>query len=259
VPADAARSEDRVPDLSTSVLLFLAGCVSWTISTFSGGAGSVILLATVTHLIRVRQVAPVVTLASLMASPARIAVSWRLVQWRVVRWYLPGAMAGAVLGGWLLSRARADWLTLIVGVFLVGSALSYRPSRGTRSFTMPLPVFVPVSVIVGLVSGLIGASSLISLPFYLNYGLTKERLIATGSVHSLFIQLTKIATYASLGTLGSRSLVEGVLAGAGAVIAILATRRWLDNMREVWFRRLAVALMLTSGAAMLWDSRHLLL
>jgi hypothetical protein len=41
----------------------------WTVSTFSGGAGSVVLLATVTHLIRVTQIAPVVTLASLMASP----------------------------------------------------------------------------------------------------------------------------------------------------------------------------------------------
>src|SRR5579862_3061263 len=103
-----------MPVLLTPALLFIAGCASWTISTFSGGAGSVVLLATVTHLIRVTQVAPVVTLASLMASPARIAVSWRLVEWRVVRWYLPGAIAGSMLGGWLLSWARGDWLALIV-------------------------------------------------------------------------------------------------------------------------------------------------
>jgi uncharacterized membrane protein YfcA len=41
-----------VPDLETTVLLFVAGFVSWTISTFSGGAGSIVLLAAVTHLIR---------------------------------------------------------------------------------------------------------------------------------------------------------------------------------------------------------------
>ena len=68
-----------MPNLQTSALLFLAGCVSWTISIFSGGGGSVILLATVTHLIRVRQVAPVVNLVSLMASPVRIAISRRRV------------------------------------------------------------------------------------------------------------------------------------------------------------------------------------
>ena len=248
-----------MPDLQTPILLFLAGAASWTISTFSGGAGSVILLALLTHLVRVTQVAPVVTLASLMASPARIAISWRLVEWRVVRWYLPGAMAGAALGGWLLSWARADWLSLIVGVFLVSSAMQYRLGERARSFPMPLPCFIPVSAVVGLISGLIGASSLISLPFYLNYGLTKERLIATASVHSLFIQVTKIATYASIGTLSSQSLLEGMAAGLGAVLAICVTRRWLDDLKEVWFRRLAVILMLTSGGSMLWHSRHLVI
>jgi uncharacterized membrane protein YfcA len=248
-----------MPNLQTSALLFLAGCVSWTISIFSGGGGSVILLATVTHLIRVRQVAPVVTLASLMASPVRIAISWRRVEWRVVKWYLPGAMAGAMLGGWLLSWARGEWLTLIVGMFLVSSPMQYRLGERARSFPMPLPCFIPVSVVVGLVSGLVGASSLISLPFYLNYGLTKERLIATGAVHSLFIQITKIATYASVGALSSRSLLEGVAAGSGAVFAIYVTRPWLDTLKEVWFRRLAVVLMLTSGSSMLWHSRHLAL
>ena len=93
-----------MPDLQTSVLLFLAGWASWTISTFSGGAGSIVLLATLTHLIRVKSVAPVVTIASLMASPARITVSWRRIEWPVVRWYLPGAIGGAMLGGWILPR-----------------------------------------------------------------------------------------------------------------------------------------------------------
>lgn len=245
-------------DLQTLVSLFFAGFVSWTISTFSGGAGSVILLATVTHLIRVTQVAPLITLASLMASPARIAISWRLVEWRVVRWYLPGAITGAMLGGWLLSRVRPDWLTLIVGIFLVFNAWRYRMGERTRSFSMVLPFFIPISVVVGLVSGLVGASSLISLPFYLNYGLTKERLIATGAVHSLFIQITKIATYTSVGMLSSRSLLEGIVAGSGAVFAIYLTHRWLDSFKEIWFRRLAILLMLASGSSMLWHSRHLL-
>ena len=111
----------------------------------------------------------------------------------------------------------------------------------------------------GLISGLIGASSLISLPFYLNYGLTKERLIATGSVHSLFIQVTKLATYSSIGILSSRSLLEGIIGGFGAVCAILVTRRSLNAMSEIWFRRLAVLLMLVSGISMLWHpAAHIL-
>src|SRR6516162_4053348 len=85
-----------------------------------------------------------------------------------------------MLGGWLLSWAPTHLLTLIVGVFLVSNAMRYRLGERVRSFPMPVPCFIPVSVVVGLVSGLVGASSLISLPFYLNYGLTKERCFANG-------------------------------------------------------------------------------
>ena len=247
-----------MPDIDTLALLFLAGCVGWTISTFSGGAGSIILLALATHVIRIAQAAPVVTVASLMASPARIATSWRLIEWQVVRWYLPGAMLGAICGGLLLSSLPRGWITLLIGVFLVSTPFQYRFGARVRTFRMKLPGFVPVSIVVGLVSGLIGASSLISLPFYLNYGLTKERLIATGAVHSLFIQLTKIATYTTVGVFGVRSLAEGAAAGAGAVLAIVGTRRLLARLQETWFRRFAVILMLTSGALMPWNSRALL-
>ena len=262
VPGRGAKHDPRglelVPDFETAVLLFIAGCVSWTISIFSGGAGSIILLAAVTHLIRVKTVAPVITIASLMASPMRILVSWRLIEWAVVRWYLPGAISGAIVGSLIFARANALWLSLIVGLFLVSTAIQYRLGGRARSFPMRLPWFIPVSLVVGLISGILGASSLISIPFYLNYGLTKERMIATGALHSLFIQLTKIATYGSLGVLTSTSFFEGVSAGLGAVVAICATRRWLDRFSEIWFRRFAILLMLISGLSMLWRSRGLL-
>lgn len=247
-----------VTDLETIILLFIAGFVSWTISIFSGGAGSVILLAALTHLIRVTTVAPVITIASLMASPTRILVSWRLIEWPVVCWYLPGAILGAIIGSWLFTLATATWLRLIVGLFLVSMPIQYRLGARARSFPMRLPWFIPVSLVVGLVSGVLGASSLISMPFYLNYGLTKERMIATGAFHSLFIQLAKIAAYGSFGVLTATSIVEGTSAGFGAVLAIYLTRPWLDRFKEIWFRRLAILLMLMSGLSMLWRSHAIL-
>ena len=138
-----------------------------------------VLLAVVTHLIRVKTVAPVITIASLMASPARILVSWRLVDWQVVRWYLPGAIGGAIVGSWFFTFAAAPWLRVIVGLFLISTPFQYRLGSRARSFPMRLAWFIPLSFAVGLISGIIGASSLVSAPFYLNYGLTKERMIAT--------------------------------------------------------------------------------
>ena len=247
-----------MPDLGNSILLFIAGCASWVIGIFSGGAGSIVLLAVLTHLIRVKTIAPVITVASLVPGPTRIFVSWKLIEWPVVRWYLPGAISGAIIGSWFFTWANAAWLRVIVGLFLVSMPIQYRLGAQARSFPMRLPWFIPVSVAVGAISGVIGASSLVSAPFYLNYGLTKERMIATGAVHSIFIQVTKIATYGSLGVLTSASILEGVAAGLGAMVAIWVTRQWLDSFRELWFRRLAILLMLISGLSMLWRSRGLM-
>ena len=247
-----------MPDLGNSILLFIAGCASWVIGIFSGGAGSIVLLAVLTHLIRVKTIAPVITIASLVPGPTRIFVSWKLIEWPVVRWYLPGAISGAIIGSWFFTWANAAWLRVIVGLFLVSMPIQYRLGAQARSFPMRLPWFIPVSVAVGAISGVIGASSLVSAPFYLNYGLTKERMIATGAVHSIFIQVTKIATYGSLGVLTSASILEGVAAGLGAMVAIWVTRQWLDSFRELWFRRLAILLMLISGLSMLWRSRGLM-
>ena len=118
------------------------------------------------------------------------------------------------------------------------------------------PPVHPRFLAVGIISGVIGASSLVSLPLYLNYGLTKERMIATGAFHSLFIELTKIATYGSLGVLSAGSIIEGVSAGLGSMVAIGATRRWLDLFKESWFCRLAILLMFLVGFSILWRSRE---
>ena len=215
------------------------------------------MLALTTHFIRVKTIAPVITVASLIASPTRILVSWRLIEWPVVRWYLPGAISGAVVGSWIFTWASSVWLGVIVGLFLISTPFQYHLGIRARSFPMRLPWFIPVSIAVGLISGIVGASSLVSVPFYLNYGLTKERMIATGAVHSLFIQLTKIATYGSLGALTSNSILEGASAGLGALVAICLTQKWLERFQVLWFRRLAILLMLTSGLSILGQSYRL--
>src|SRR5205809_663821 len=82
-----------------------------------------------------------------------------------------GPSLGAVLGAWTLTQIDTAWLQVLVALFLVSTVWQYRLGRRERSFRMPLPAFVPVTFVVGLVSAVVGASGIIALPFYLNYGL----------------------------------------------------------------------------------------
>jgi uncharacterized membrane protein YfcA len=142
-----------------------------------------------------------------------------------------------------------------VGLFLVSTAWQYRLGDRARSFRMRRPWFLAVSFASGLTSAIVGASGLLANPFYLNYGMVKERMVATRAVNSLVIQVAKIGTYAALGAMDWSLAKEGLSAGAGAVLAIWVSRPWLHRLDRRHFRQLAVLVMLIGGILVLWQQR----
>ena len=148
--------------------LFVAGFVSWVISTLSAGGGSIVMVAAASTMLGGHAIAPVVTVTSLVAAPARIGLFWNDIDWRLARWYLPGAAAGAIVGGWIFTLLSAQLVQTCVGLFLVSTAWQFRLGERARSFRMRLPWFVPVSFVSGLTSAVVGASGLLANPFYLN-------------------------------------------------------------------------------------------
>jgi uncharacterized membrane protein YfcA len=243
----------------TDLALFVAGFVSWAISTLAAGGGSVLIVVAIAAILRGQAIAPVVTMASLLASPARMILLWRFIDWRVVRWYLPGATAGAVLGGWVFSLISPRLAQIILALFLISTVWQYRLGHRERSFEMRLPWFVPVSFVSGLTSAVVGASGLLANPFYLNYGLMKEAMLATRAVNSIAIQLVKIAAYVVFGVLHWRLARHGLIAGAGAVTAIWLANPWLRHLSSHRFRQFTVAVMLVGGLLILWQQREFLL
>ena len=127
----------------------------------------------------------------------------------------------------LFAHIGTQWLQIVLALFLISTAWQYRMGVRPRSFSMRLPWFVPVSFVSGLTSAVVGASGLLVNPFYLNYGLMKEAMLATRAVNSLAIQLVKIGAYVIFGVLHWRLARHGLVAGAGAITAIWLANPWL--------------------------------
>jgi uncharacterized membrane protein YfcA len=53
-------------------------------------------------------------------------VFWKDIDWSVAKWGLPGAILGGFLGASLFSSAPAEWLQIVVGLYLVSTIFQYR-------------------------------------------------------------------------------------------------------------------------------------
>lgn len=232
-------------------VIFLAGLLAYIVSTLSGGGGSLLLVPVLNLLIGAKATPPVINLGNLIGEPVRIILFWKDIQWRVVRYYLPSATIGTVLGAIVFSNLRLEWLQIAVGLFLISTIFQYRFGKENESFKMKLSWFIPIGFFVEFLSTIIGAVGPVLNPFYLNYGLEKEKMIATKTANSFFIGLVQISSYAGLGMLSGNLWVYGLAMGLGASVGNWIGKRLLKKVSGDIFRKLVIGMMVLSGILMI--------
>ena len=233
------------------MILFLIAFCAFTFSTVAAGGGAMIMLPVVKELIGASEAAPLVQLGNFVGRPTRILLFWKFIQWKVVLYYLPLALIGAFLGAWLFAETGLKWLQLIIALFLISSFWQFRFGKRQRSFPMKLIWFAPLGFVVAFISSLVGATGPVLNPFYINYGLEKEELVATKAANSFLIALIQLPSYAFFGALGSDLWLKGLVMGLGAALGNFAGKRWLSRISNQAFRELLVWIMLIIGVVFL--------
>ncbi|MDW9628580.1 TSUP family transporter [Sinorhizobium meliloti] len=241
------------------LLLAASGFIAWIVSTTGGGGGAMLLVRLIGFIAGAQAVAPVVAVATLIAGGGRILIFFGDIEWRVAAWGLPGAALGGVLGAAAFSNTSAEWLQIVVGLFLISTIFQYGFGRRERTFAVATWWFFPAQFVVGFLSGLIGAIGPILNTLYLNAGITKEKMVGTKTTISLPMHLAKLGTYTALGALTGKLLLFGIAAGLGALLSNWLAKRVLTNMSELNFRAIVVGFMALSGAVMIWEQRETLL
>jgi uncharacterized membrane protein YfcA len=174
------------------------------------------------------------------------------------RWFLGGAVPGGLFGAWVFAHTKAEWLQIVVAVFLLSAPFQYRFGERERSFGVRLWWFLPAGLVVAFLSGLIGGMGPVRNPLYLNYGTVKEEMVGTKSVNSSVMHLSKLGTYATLGAIKREYLIYGLVVGLLAIPANWMAARWLEHLSARTFRLLVIWLMAASGVLLLWQQRAVL-
>ncbi|HIF51765.1 MAG TPA: sulfite exporter TauE/SafE family protein [Thiotrichaceae bacterium] len=235
----------------TFALLFLFGLLAWFFSTVAAGGAATLLIPIISFLLGAQLVAPVISVAALLANPSRVYFFRKHIDWQVIRYLLPGSIIGAVIGAWLLTQINVQLIQILLGLFLVSYVLQDKLSKAKLAIKMKLIWFLPLGFSVSFLSGLIGATGPVHNPFMLSYGLMKERLVGTKAINSFIMQLTKLISYSVFGALSIQVVSYGVVLGAGAVIGVFFARKHLENIDALQFRQYTLALMFFCGMAML--------
>lgn len=231
--------------------LFFAGMVAFIISTISGGGGAILLIPTTSWMIGAAVTPPVVNLATLISNASRLYLFWNDIDWSLTKYYVPSAIVGAWLAALVFSRLDANWIQLLVGVFLVSTIFQYKFGKVAKTFDMPKAGFIPLGFIIAFMSTLVGGLGPILNPFYMNAGLEKENLIATKTANSFFVGIVQIGSYSFFGIFTVKLWVYGLVLGLGAVIGNIIGKRFLAGMSISQFRIMLLILMVISGVIMI--------
>lgn len=239
----------------TIPLLALASFVAWFISSLAGGGSPFIIIPMVNFLLEPQSIAPVVTTGMLFGNGQRAIQLWQEIDWPLTWWYLPGAVSGAICGAFVFTQTQLQWLQVLLGLFMVSSIFSVGFGNKEPSYKVDSWFFLPAGFVYAFLSGLIGSIGPLLNPFYLNYGLVKEKMIATKSAHVLVVHIAKMVTYAAFGALSLPYLGYGLVIGIAAIPGNWLGQMALEKISEKQFRQLVMALVTISGFLILWEQR----
>jgi uncharacterized protein len=234
-------------------MLFICTVVAFTISAVSGGGAGLVLMPVLRAGLPMAQVPVALSLGSAASSLMRMGVFVRHIDWRIVRWFVPASLPGALLGTWLLRHASPAYAELVIGLFLMGNLpmLWRKPRVVAASRPATHGTLAVIGFLAGGISGFTGAVGLLFNGFYLRYGLSRERLVATRAANEIVLHLVKLVLYACFGLMTREALVAGAVLGAAAIVAAFVSRQVIPRLGEALFRRAGYAAMIVAGVAML--------
>ena len=250
-------------NLSVYVCLTLTSIGSWFFSTVAGGGSSLILMPVIGSFLGAQAIPPVTTVGGIFGNCERVFVFRDHIRWDLIAWEFPGSISGACLGAFTLTMIHTEWLSLAIGIFLLASAANYVRKnyffpQQESSFQVRPWYFLPGGFIYALLSGILGSMGPILAPFYLNYGLTKEELLATQAANRAVIHMIKVFAYAYFGILTLHDLSFGLLVGLAAFPGNWLGHRVLAKISEQRFKQLVISFVAFSGLLMLWEQHELL-
>ncbi|WP_332697963.1 sulfite exporter TauE/SafE family protein [Bosea sp. (in: a-proteobacteria)] len=235
-------------DILTYASLFtlLVGLVAGVVGGVVGTGSSIMLLPVLVWSFGPKQAVPIMAVAAVMANLARILVWWREVDWRAFLAYGLPAIPAAMLGASTLLRLPSAAIDVGLGLFFL-LMIPGRRWLEARRIRLALWQLGLAGAAIGFLTGLVLSTGPLSIPAFMAFGLSKGALLSTEAATSLFIYITKVATFRTLGAMPLAIFAKGLIVGFSLMLGTFVGKALVLRMDRATFQLLLDGMMLFSG------------
>jgi len=235
-----------VPDLAGWAILVAGALLGSLIAGVAGFGAGVLLLPLVAWTLGMRATAPVLTVTMALGNLSRIWWSRGDIDGRVAPRFLLGAIPATALGAILYAGASNEWLSRVIGVFLI-AAVPFRRILASHWIRVRLGHFPLIGGAIGLLSAVVVTTGPVLSPFFLAYGLRRTRYIATEAVCALAMHVTRGTAFARYALITWDTVTIGVTLGSIMFVGSWIARHALERMSERLFLAIIETLLVIMG------------
>lgn len=222
----------------------------------SGFSGlSLVHVLVFAHVFGARASTGVVLPLLLVGDVVATTVFGRDVQWGHVRRMLPAAVAGVVIGWWLMARIDEAACRPVVGVIILALATLQigRMVRPTWLADVPQAAWFAActGILVGITTMLANAAGPVFALFLLAAGVPKREFVATTAWFFLLLNLAKVPFSLNLGLIGSDTLLVNLLLVPAVLVGLAMGWAVLQRIPQRGFDLAVLALSALAAMRML--------
>jgi len=233
------------------LFVLVLGLFAGTLGGVVGTGSSLVLMPVLVVMFGPREAVPIMAIAAVLGNLGRVIAWWRDIRWKSCAAYCATAVPGAIVGARLLLTIPPGAAELALGVFFL-ALIPVRRWLAQRSFELTLAHLALLGGPLGLLTGLVVSTGPLTVPLFAFHGLERGALLGTEAASSIGMYGAKIATFRALGSLPLDVVVQGLIVGATLMAGSFIGRSIVLALSPGAYRNLIDALMLCSGATLLW-------
>jgi len=231
------------------LILFVSAFLAAAISGAAGFGGALLLLPLLTHMVGVTEPVPLLTVAQFVGNLSRAGFGFSQIRWRPVLVFLATAIPFAILGAFSFMALSKPLVIRLVGAAILGFVLVKLP--GLAAFKPSNRLLLGGGAAVGLLSGLVGSAGPLGAAVFLTLNLPPVAYIASEAVTAIGMHAVKTLVYGSALHLGASFWPLAMALGLAMVLGTWASKRVIERMPAVWFRRFVGALLVVIAIQMI--------